>query len=168
MNRIRALPLALLTAACATAPPRAADPPPAPAVPETTVRTPLPEPGSVLADSTNAPLPEPAVLETATGQATWYSDRLAGRLTASGIPYRPEDLIAAHRSYPFGTVLRVTNLKNGRSVVVRVVDRGPWGNSERQRATIVDLSRAAAEQLDYIRDGRVPVQVDVLEWGTGR
>jgi rare lipoprotein A len=108
-----------------------------------------------------APEPEPgpervaAVLE---GQASYYSDKLAGRSTASGEPYDPSALTAAHRSLPFGTRLRVTRADNGRSVVVRVNDRGPFGSASR----IVDLSRAAAEQLDMIRAGVVAVRAEVL------
>lgn len=164
--------LVLLLAACATpsatvANRPAAGRPPLPAPPARLEPSLVPPAAgaAVLADTTTAPLRAPAVLESATGQATYYADLFEGRLTASGVPYRARDMIAAHRTYPFGTVLRVTNLENGRAVIVRVFDRGPWGTSQRQRATIVDLSRAAAERLDYIRDGRVAVRVDVLEWG---
>jgi rare lipoprotein A len=166
---LRVIPaVSVFLAACATPParPSPSAPPPRPRLDTTLALS--PSAGRILADSASAALAAPRVLESATGEATWYSDRLVGRPTASGVPYRAEDLIAAHRTYPFGTVLRVTNLRNLLSVVVRVVDRGPWGESARQRATIIDLSRAAAERLDYIRDGRVPVRVDVLEWGPAR
>lgn len=109
------------------------------------------------------PAQEP--LESVTGQATFYADRFEGRRTASGIPFRQTEMVAAHRAYPFGTVLRVTNLSNDRSVTVRVVDRGPFGATARARRTIIDLSRRAAEQLGFIEAGRAPVRVDVLEWG---
>lgn len=92
------------------------------------------------------------------GQATYYSDRLAGRSTASGEPYRPEKLTAAHRSWPFGTVVRVTNRRNQKSVEVRINDRGPFGRRKR----IIDLSRRAAEQLKMIKAGVVPVTVRIL------
>jgi rare lipoprotein A len=107
------------------------------------------------------------VLSRVTGEATFYADKFEGRRTASGIPFRQNQMVAAHRAYPFGTVLRVTNLRNDRSVNVRVVDRGPFGQSERAQRTIIDLSRRAAQQLGYIDAGRTPVQVEVLEWGGG-
>lgn len=107
-----------------------------------------------------------AVLETITGQATFYANKFEGRRTASGIPFRQNQLVAAHRAYPFGTILRVTNLRNDRSVNVRVVDRGPFGASA-ARGTVIDLSRRAAEQLNFIDAGRVQVRVEVLEWGRG-
>lgn len=103
------------------------------------------------------------VLETATGEASFYADRFEGRRTASGIPFRQNQMVAAHRAYPFGTVLRVTNTRNDRSVNVRVVDRGPFG----KRSRILDLSRRAAQDLGYIGAGRTQVRVEVLEWGEG-
>jgi len=109
-----------------------------------------------------AALPEP-VLEEVRGEATFYADKFEGRRTASGIPFRQNQMVAAHRNYPFGTVLRVTNTRNDRSVNVRVVDRGPFGSQQ----TIIDLSRRAADQLGFIQAGRTPVQVEVLEWGNG-
>lgn len=92
------------------------------------------------------------------GQAVYYSDSLAGRPTASGEPYRPTGLTAAHRDLPFGTRVRVTNQRNGRSVVVRINDRGPFGRRER----VIDLSRRAAERLGMIRAGVVPVEIEVV------
>ena len=73
-------------------------------------------------------------------------------------------MVAAHPSYPFGTLLRVTNLANGRAAQVRVVDRGP---SPRQRADgiVIDLSRKAAEVLAFIQQGRARVRLEVLRWG---
>lgn len=93
------------------------------------------------------------------GTATYYSDRLAGNTTASGETYRPRLLTAAHRTLPFGTRVRVTNLRNQRTVEVRINDRGPFGDRER----IIDVSRRAAEELDMIRAGVVPVTVEILE-----
>ena len=107
------------------------------------------------------------VLETVTGEATFYADKFEGRRTASGIPFRQNQMVAAHRAYPFGTILRVTNTRNDRAVTVRVVDRGPFGSSAKARKTVLDLSRRAAEQLDYIGAGRTPVKVEVLQWGKG-
>lgn len=103
------------------------------------------------------------VLETATGEASFYADKFEGRRTASGIPFRQNQMVAAHLAYPFGTVLRVTNTRNNRSVNVRVVDRGPYGKKSR----ILDLSRRAAQELDYTGAGRAQVRVEVLEWGDG-
>ncbi len=111
-------------------------------------------------------LPE-RVLERVTGEATFYADKFEGRRTASGIPFRQNQMVAAHRAYPFGTILRVTNLRNNRSVNVRVVDRGPFGTSAKAKRTVIDLSRRAAQQLGYIGAGRTSVRVEVLEWGNG-
>lgn len=105
------------------------------------------------------------VLEQVTGGATFYADYFEGRRTASGIPFRQNQMVAAHRAYPFGTVLRVTNLGNNRSVNVKVVDRGPFGDAARR--PVIDLSRRAAQQLGFIQAGRTQVRIEVLEWGTG-
>ena len=96
------------------------------------------------------------------GGVSWYSDALAGRRTASGEPYDPTELIAAHRALPFGTRLRVTNLANDRTVEVRVIDRGPFIGGR-----ILDVSRSAAEQLGIVRAGHGRVRVEVLEYGEG-
>lgn len=135
--------------------------------------TPAPEPqpnGDARADQVpervRQALPEP-VLQMVTGDATFYADKFEGRRTASGIPFRQNQMVAAHRAYPFGTILRVTNLRNNQSVNVRVVDRGPFGTSQRAQRTIIDLSRRAAQQLGYVDAGRTPVRVEVLEWGEG-
>lgn len=109
----------------------------------------------------------PRVLQTATGGATFYANKFEGQRTASGIPFRQNQMVAAHRSFPFGTLLRVTNLRNDRSVNVRVVDRGPFGSSANKRRTMIDLSRRAATELDYVGAGRAQVRVEVLEWGDG-
>lgn len=98
------------------------------------------------------------------GSASYYSDAFAGRSTASGAPYQPHDFTAAHRDLAFGTVLRVTRKEGGQSVYVRVTDRGPFG----PRGRIVDLSRAAAEQLGMLRAGVVKVKVEVVEYGPPR
>lgn len=98
------------------------------------------------------------------GSASYYSDAFAGRSTASGAPYQPHDFTAAHRNLAFGTVLRVTRSDGGSSVYVRVTDRGPFG----PRGRIVDLSRAAAEQLGMLRAGVVKVKVEIVEYGPQR
>jgi rare lipoprotein A len=84
-----------------------------------------------------------------------------GRTTASGVPFDSAAMVAAHPSYPFGTLLRVTNLRNGSSTRVRIVDRGP-ARGPRRSGVIIDLSRAAAKSLGMIRAGRAPVRVEVV------
>jgi rare lipoprotein A len=106
------------------------------------------------------------VLETQFGDATFYAKRFHGSLTASGVKFDNRKAVAAHRSYPFGTVVRVTNLENGKAVRVVIVDRGPYGKNHREGA-IIDLSRATATQLGAIRAGQVRVKVEVLAWGDG-
>lgn len=105
-----------------------------------------------------------AALEVEEGQATFYADRFEGRRTASGRTFRQQELVAAHRAFPFGTRLRVINTRNDNEVEVTVVDRGPFGHGGALRPTI-DLSRAAAERLDFIASGRTAVRVEVIEWG---
>lgn len=95
---------------------------------------------------------------TLQGQASYYHDSLSGNPTASGELYDPRVYTAAHRTLPFATVLRVTRTDSGQSVIVRVNDRGPFGDNAR----ILDLSRRAAEQLDMLGDGVVQVRAEVL------
>jgi rare lipoprotein A len=109
--------------------------------------------------TSSSPGARPA-LAVLTGRASYYSDALAGRPTASGEPYEPTDLIAAHPDLPFGTLLRVTNVANGRWVEVHVVDRGPFAYGR-----VLDLSRRAAEELDMIEAGHVEVVIEVLQYG---
>lgn len=94
---------------------------------------------------------------TERGHASYYADSLAGHKTASGEPYDPRALTAAHRTLPFGTIVEVAR-DDGRSVRVRVNDRGPFGPSGR----VIDLSRGAAEALGMIRDGVVEVTLRVV------
>jgi rare lipoprotein A len=98
----------------------------------------------------------------ARGFATYYAGLLDGRTTASGTAFDNDALLAAHPSYPFGTVVRVTNLRNGRSVIVTIVDRGPV-RSARASGVIIDLSRAAAEELDFIDAGRTRVRLEIRD-----
>ena len=93
------------------------------------------------------------------GRASWYGGDFQGRATASGENYNMTDLTCAHRSLPLGTLVRVTNLVNHKSVVVRVNDRGPFLASR-----VVDLSYAAAHFLGF--DGTTPVRLDVLNHAT--
>ncbi len=108
----------------------------------------------------------PHVLETQIGDATLYADRFEGRKTASGFIFEGDKAIAAHRTYPFGTVVRVTYLRNKRSVTVVIVDRGPYGKNH-QEGAIIDLSPAAAKRLGMLRRGQVRVKLEVLAWGSG-
>ena len=73
-------------------------------------------------------------------------------------------MVAAHPSYPFGTVVRVTNLANKRQVEVRVVDRGP-ASGPRAEGVLIDVSSGAAESLGFVRKGRTRVRLEVLRWG---
>ena len=91
------------------------------------------------------------------GVASWYGPGFYGRQTASGAVYTGADLTAAHRSLPFGTKVRVTNLDNGRRVVVVVDDRGPYA-----RGRVIDLSPTAARRLGMLRDGLARVRVEVV------
>lgn len=97
-------------------------------------------------------------IRTQSGLASWYGDRLEGHRTASGEPFNPKLLTAAHPSLPFGTRVKVTNLRNQRSVVVRINDRGPYSGGR-----IIDLSRKAAEKIGLRRAGIGPVKVQVLQ-----
>jgi rare lipoprotein A len=125
--------LALATTACGAATPR-------PESPESTTTT-----------------PPSRARKTQDGNATWYGGKFHGRKTASGERYNQNAFTAAHRTLPFGTRVRVTNKKNGKSVQVRINDRGPFGGR-----AIIDLSRAAARDIDMISDGIVPVHLEVL------
>lgn len=91
------------------------------------------------------------------GRASYYGERFRGRRTASGERFDPDGLTAAHRTLPFGTRLRVTNVRTGRSVVVRVTDRGPFHGSR-----ILDLSKAAARRIGMVRSGTARVRVERL------
>ncbi|MFO7821341.1 MAG: septal ring lytic transglycosylase RlpA family protein [Lentisphaeria bacterium] len=92
------------------------------------------------------------------GMASYYSDALAGKPTASGERYDPAKLTAAYHHLPLGTRLRVTNLKNGKSVVVRINDRGPYADNR-----IIDLSWRAAQKLGMLEDGVVRVEVQAID-----
>jgi rare lipoprotein A len=100
-------------------------------------------------------------VRTQIGLASYYGPGFHGERTASGEVFDQNELVAAHPTIEFGTLLRVTNLENGRSVVVRVVDRGPYGRNRRKGA-IIDLSQGAARRLRFVRDGIVRVRVEIL------
>lgn len=91
------------------------------------------------------------------GKASWYGRALAGNPTASGEPFRPYKRTAAHKTLPFGTVVRVTRPDTGASVKVVINDRGPF-----VAGRIIDLSRKAARRIDMLKAGVVPVEVRVV------
>jgi rare lipoprotein A len=95
---------------------------------------------------------------TQSGQGSYYADKFEGRKTASGTTYRGSKRTAAHNTLPFGTVIRVTNPRNHRSVKVTVTDRGPH-----VKGRIVDLSRKAARKIGIIDAGVAPVQLKVVK-----
>ena len=105
----------------------------------------------------------PVVIASATpvkvtqGTASWYGPGFYGNRTASGEVLRPGTLTAAHRSLPFGTRVRVTNLNNGRSTVVRINDRGPFHGSR-----VIDLAHGAASELGVTASGLATVRLEVL------
>lgn len=92
------------------------------------------------------------------GQVTYYHDSLAGNHTANGEIYDPRMLTAASRTLPFGTIVRVVRLDNGRQVTLRINDRGPYGKKRR----LLDLSRAAANRIGIITRGVADVRAEIL------
>ncbi len=105
---------------------------------------------------------EPRPSETLQGIASWYGEEFAGRTTANGEIFDPSLLTAAHRSFPFGTILDITNAKTAQTVRVRVNDRGPYiGNR------VIDLSYAAAQQIGLIEPGVGTVDITIVKVGNG-
>ena len=92
--------------------------------------------------------------ETQTGNASYYADKLNGHSTASGEAYNSSKMTAAHRKLPFGTMVTVTNLANGKQVTVRVNDRGPFVSGR-----IIDISKAAAKQIEMVGAGVAKVKI---------
>jgi rare lipoprotein A len=111
---------------------------------------------STAPSSTSAPASQPDSKPSFVqeGNATYYADSLHGRKTASGEPYDKNAFTCAHKTLPFGTMLKVESLTNGKTVIVRVNDRGPFSKSR-----IIDLSRVAAEQIDLIKPGVMKVRI---------
>ncbi len=97
-------------------------------------------------------------LAVETGKASFYGGRWIGRLTANGERYHAGDCTAAHKKLPFNTMVKVTNLKNGKSVIVRINNRGPYA-----KGRILDLSMVAARKIEMIGSGIVPVRAEVLK-----
>ena len=106
--------------------------------------------------------PTGKVLLTLEGVASYYADAYNGKKTSNGETYDMNDLTAAHRTFPYGTKVRVTNLENNKSVIVRINDRGPF-----KEERIIDVSLAAARELDLIKAGTAKVKLEVIEWGDG-
>jgi rare lipoprotein A len=107
------------------------------------------------------PAPNPAMAAyTEQGNASWYGIPFDGRRASNGEIYDMHKLTAAHRTLPFDTLVRVTNLSNGKSTVVRITDRGPFVDNR-----IIDLSMAAAREIDSIGPGVVPVRLEILSAG---
>jgi rare lipoprotein A len=93
----------------------------------------------------------------ASGKASYYANKFQGRKTASGERFDQNAKTAAHRTLPFGTKVKVTNVKNGKSVVVRINDRGPF-----VKGRIIDLSRSAFERIGNLRSGVISVNIEVV------
>ena len=96
------------------------------------------------------------------GISSFYAEDFHGKLTANGEVYDMYGLTAAHKTLPLNTVARVTNLENGKSLILRINDRGPY-----IQGRMLDCSYGAAKKLDFIKQGKTKVQVDVIEWGDG-
>ena len=104
-----------------------------------------------------------AALPIQTGVASYYADKYHGRPTASGEIFDTYKFTAAHNAYAFGTCIRVTNLENQRTVIVRINDRGPFVSGR-----IIDLSRASARELRMEKAGLAKVKIEVVPVSTGQ
>mgnify|MGYP003963180031 FL=1 len=96
------------------------------------------------------------------GVSSFYAEDFHGKLTANGEVYDMNDATAAHKTLPLGTVCRVTNIANGKSLILRINDRGPY-----VKGRILDCSYGAAKKLDFINQGTTNVKIEVMEWGDG-
>jgi len=99
-------------------------------------------------------------IESVTGFASFYADDFDGKKTSNGETYNMYELTAAHKTYPFNTMIRVVNLANNRSVIIRINDRGPFIEGR-----IIDLSLGAATQLGMDKTGIQKVRLEIIEWG---
>ena len=134
----------------------AAPPPPQPAPAPAPTSTNAPPPSPSARRPKTPPAPAPAGY-TEEGNASWYGKPFDGRRASNGEIYDMNKLTAAHRTLPFDTMVRVTNLNNGKSTTVRITDRGPFVENR-----IIDLSMAAAREIESIGPGVVPVRLEVL------
>jgi rare lipoprotein A len=121
---------------------------------------PRPKPASSRPAKPRASGTAPDVAFMEEGNASWYGNPFHGRRSSNGEVYDMNKLTAAHRTLPFDTLVRVTNLNNGKSTVVRITDRGPFVANR-----IIDLSQAAAREIESIGPGVVPVRIEVLSSG---
>ena len=96
--------------------------------------------------------------DSETGKASYYADKFQDRKTASGELYHKDLLTAAHRTIPFGTKVKVTNLQNGKTVVVKINDRGPF-----IKGRIIDVSRKAMESLGGLSKGVIDVKIEIVQ-----
>jgi rare lipoprotein A len=103
------------------------------------------------------------ILLTLEGVVSYYAHDFHGKQTSNGETYDMYGLTAAHRTFPFGTQVQVTNLENNKSVIVRVNDRGPF-----KEGRIMDVSLGAAKEIDLILNGTARARLEVLEWGDGK
>lgn len=103
------------------------------------------------------------VLETVEGIASYYADKYHGRITYNGEVYDMNGISAAHQTYPMETIIKVTNLSNNKSVILRINDRMPYWKDR-----IIDLSLGTARELDFVEKGLTKVRIDVLKWGEGK
>lgn len=104
-----------------------------------------------------------SIAQVQTGKASFYADKFEGVSTASGEKYRHNKLTGAHKTLPFGTKVRVTNLDNNQSVEVTINDRGPYVEGR-----VIDLSKEAAEKLGFINKGLADVKLEVVDAGDGK
>jgi rare lipoprotein A len=104
-----------------------------------------------------------SLAQTQSGKASFYADKFEGRPTASGEKYKHSKLTAAHKTLPFGTKVKVTNQSNKKTVEVVINDRGPYVEGR-----IIDLSKSAAEKLDFITQGLADVTIEVIDAGDGK
>lgn len=154
---------------CAAKRPVAGTPPPAATQPTATPEgssekakhgtevSPAPAPSAATAKHSNTPAAPVPVGYTEEGNASWYGNPFHGRRASNGETYDMHKLTAAHRTLPFDTMVRVTNLSNNKSTVVRITDRGPFVENR-----VIDLSMAAAREIESIGPGVVPVRLEVL------
>jgi hypothetical protein len=105
---------------------------------------------------------EGKVLLTLEGVASYYAEEFHGKQTSNGEMFDMHSYTAAHRTFPFDTMVRVTNLANGKTVMVRINDRGPFVDGR-----IIDVSFAAARELGLVASGTARVRLEVLKWGDG-
>tara|TARA_B000000609_G_C24167802_1_gene348140 strand:- start:195 stop:653 length:459 start_codon:yes stop_codon:yes gene_type:complete len=97
------------------------------------------------------------------GISSYYGPKFHGKLTANGEIFDMYGLTAAHKTLPLNTIIRVTNLKNDKSLILRINDRGPYVGNR-----ILDCSYGAAKKLDFVKEGTVEVRIEVIEWGDNK